>query len=156
MVKADRSLTISNRLCYQIQIPVTYSMVDIFTPLFPPPPLQGLLSQLERVTPAELDTLKQAVQEKEEEVGRLSSQLEAKETEKQKLLAQVERQSQQAADELVEVIGEQCELRSSLMEAEDGRMRAEVELEDLKSRKSVVSTLPVRGNCKICLMSEVF
>ena len=28
------------------------------------------------------------------------------------------------------------------MEAEDGRMRAEVELEDLKSRKSVVSTLP--------------
>ena len=98
------------------------------------------------MTPAELDTLKQAVEEKEEEVGRLSGQLEAKETEKQKLLAQAERQSQQAADELVEVIDELCELRSRLTEAEDGRIRAEVELEDLKSRMSVVNTLAVRRN----------
>ena len=93
-----------------------------------------------------MDALKQAVKEKEEEVGRLSSQLEAKETEKQKLLAQVERQSQQEEDELVQLTAEVCELRASLMEAEDRRMRAEVELEDLKSRKSVIKQVMVRGD----------
>ena len=52
--------------------------------------------------------------------------------------------SVQEEDELVTVIDELCELRSRLIEAEDGRMRAEVELEDLKSRKSAVNQAMVR------------
>ena len=110
--------------------------------------------QIERVAPSELTTLRKAVADKEEEVGKLSGQLETKEIEKQKLLKQVKKQSQheeELEDRLFELTAAVAELKVSLMEAEDRQVRAKFELEDLKNRRAaspVPKAEPVCMNMK--------
>ena len=94
----------------------------------------------------EVEALQRELEEKEEEVGRLSSLLAAKEAEQQELqeAEEGERGSQreeEVAGQLDQLMADITELAAGLVVAEEGKMRAEVALEDLKTREDVAAVI---------------
>ena len=88
--------------------------------------------------------LKKVQEENEEKVQRLLIALETKKKEKQLLLGEVERQrrfDEGVEERLDQLTAAVSELHAELLAAEEGRARAEVALEDLKSRETVVTEL---------------
>ena len=95
---------------------------------------------------AEVEALRRELEEKEEEVGRLSSLLAAKEAEQQELQEAEEGQKGSQREEELEgqldqLMADITELAAGLVVAEEGKMRAEVALEDLKTREDVAAVI---------------
>ena len=92
---------------------------------------------------AEVEALRRELEEKEEEIGRLSSLLAAKKVEQQE--AKEEGRGSQHEEELEgqldQLIADISELATGLVVAEEGKMRAEVALEDLKTREDVAAEI---------------
>ena len=122
-----------------------FSILAIETISLPPSLLftvQGMQPAMEKVSSTESKTW---LEENEEKVQSLSSALKHKEEEKQVLLGEVERQRfdegvEKWLDQLTAAVSA-SELHAELLAAREGRVRAEVALEDLKGMESVVDEL---------------
>ena len=96
---------------------------------------------MEVVNPAEMEALRRDLEEKKEEIGRLSSPLAVKVAEQQVLQERWSQRGEELEDMLDQLTAGISELAARLLVAEEDRMRAEVALEDLKSREDVVDVI---------------
>ena len=96
---------------------------------------------MEVVNPAEMEALRSDLEERKEEIGRLSSLLAAKVAEQQVLQERRSQREEELEDMLDQLTAGISELAARLLVAEEDRMRAEVALEDLKSREDVVDVI---------------
>ena len=96
---------------------------------------------MEVVNPVEVESLRREMEEKKEEIGILTSLLAAKAAEQQVLQERGSQREEELEDMLDLLMADISALAARLLVAEEGKMRAEVALEDLKSREDVVDVM---------------